>query len=183
MRKTIATLALAATAVGVAALPAAADGHMDEPNIVEAAIAANSDPASPLYEELDSLIAAVVRADLVGALSADRNLTVFAPVDSAFDAIGLTPDVIEGLTDEAVANVLVPVLLYHVAPGERFAADVVSAKQIRTLSKGFIGVKVDDMGAFLVDKNEDSPDAEIIATDVDVSNGVIHVIDQVLLPA
>jgi uncharacterized surface protein with fasciclin (FAS1) repeats len=67
------------------------------------------------------------------------------------------------------------VLLYHVAPGERFAADVVSSSRIRTVSKGFLSPSVSGGNAYV---NR----AQLIATDIDVSNGVIHVIDRVLLP-
>ena len=67
------------------------------------------------------------------------------------------------------------VLLYHVAPGERFAEDVVSSSRIRTVSKGFLWPSVNG-GVYI-------NDAQVIAADIDVSNGVIHVIDQVLLRA
>ena len=67
------------------------------------------------------------------------------------------------------------VLLYHVAPGERFSASVLDSTRIRTLSKGFIHPSIRAGVAYV-------NDARIVAADIDVSNGVIHVIDAVLLP-
>jgi uncharacterized surface protein with fasciclin (FAS1) repeats len=78
-----------------------------------------------------------------------------------------------------VADIPVPtlraVLLNHVAPGERFSGDVLSATRIRTVGKGFLHPSLVD-GVPYVDG------AKILVPDVDASNGVIHIIDQVLLP-
>ena len=98
---------------------------------------------------------------------------MFAPTDAAFedlfDALGVS-----GVSDIPVGT-LRAVLLYHVAPGERFAEDVVSSSRIRTVSKGFLWPSLSSGNAYV-------NDARILATDIDVSNGVIHVIDRVLLP-
>jgi transforming growth factor-beta-induced protein len=138
------------------------------PTIVQAAIAVNQQTG-----EFDSLIAAVVRAGLVDTLNSNRQFTVFAPTDAAFaqlfGALGVS-----GVNEIPVAT-LRAVLLYHVAPGERFSGDVVSSDRIRTVSKGFIIPSVHDGAAWV-------NDARIVAADVNVSNGVIHVIDKVLLP-
>jgi uncharacterized surface protein with fasciclin (FAS1) repeats len=138
------------------------------PSIVDAAIAVNASTG-----EFDHLIAAVVRADLVATLDGQRQLTVFAPTDAAFedlfDLLGVTS------VDEIPVGALQGVLLYHVAPGERLAEDVVSSDRIRTLSKGFLRPSVSSGDVFV-------NDARVISADVDVSNGVIHVIDRVLLP-
>ena len=85
-----------------------------------------------------------------------------------FDTLGVS-----GVNDIPVGT-LRAVLLYHVAPGERFAEDVVSSSRIRTVSKGFLWPSVNG-GVYI-------NDAQVIAADIDVSNGVIHVIDRVLLP-
>ena len=122
--------------------------------------------------EFDHLIAAVVRADLVATLDGNRQFTVFAPTDAAFEGLFDTLGV-SGVNDIPVGT-LRAVLLYHVAPGERFAADVVSSSRIRTVSKGFLWPSVNG-GVYI-------NDAQVIAADIDVSNGVIHVIDRVLLP-
>ena len=152
-------------ALAVAA-PASARTH--SPSIVDTAIAVNASTG-----EFDHLIAAVVRADLAATLDGNRQFTVFAPTDAAFedlfDALGVSG------VNEIPVGTLRAVLLYHVAPGERFAEDVVSSSRIRTVSKGFLWPTVSGGNAFV-------NDSRILATDIDVSNGVIHVIDQVLLP-
>ena len=165
MRRFVA-LGFAALLVLAVAAPAAARNQ--GPSIVDTAIAVNASTG-----EFDHLIAAVVRADLVSTLDGNRQFTVFAPTDAAFDdlfdALGVT-----GVDDIPVAT-LRAVLLYHVAPGERFAADVVSSSRIRTVSKGFLRPSVSGGNVYVTD-------AQVIAADIDVSNGVIHVIDRVLLP-
>ena len=152
-------------ALAVAA-PASARTH--SPSVVDTAIAVNASTG-----EFDHLIAAVVRTDLVATLDGNRQFTVFAPTDAAFedlfDVLGVTG------VNEIPVGTLRAVLLYHVAPGERFAADVVSSSRIRTVSKGFLWPSVSGGNAYV-------NDAQVIATDIDVSNGVIHVIDRVLLP-
>jgi len=165
MRRFVA-LGFAALLVLAVAAPAAARNQ--DPSIVDTAIAVNASTG-----EFDHLIAAVVRADLVSTLDGNRQFTVFAPTDAAFDdlfdALGVT-----GVDDIPVAT-LRAVLLYHVAPGERFAADVVSSSRIRTVSKGFLRPSVSGGNVYV-------NDAQVIAADIDVSNGVIHVIDRVVLP-
>jgi transforming growth factor-beta-induced protein len=164
MRKLVALCAAGLLALAVAG-PASA--RTQSPSIVDTAIAVNASTG-----EFDHLIAAVVRADLVATLDGNRQFTVFAPTDAAFEdlfgALGVS-----GVNDIPVGT-LRAVLLYHVAPGERFAEDVVSSSRIRTVSKGFLWPSVNG-GVYI-------NDAQVIAADIDVSNGVIHVIDRVLLP-
>jgi uncharacterized surface protein with fasciclin (FAS1) repeats len=143
------------------------------PSIVEIALAVNADTG-----EFSTLIAALVAADLVDALNGMHQYTVFAPTDEAFAALGLDADNI-GDMDKAT---LTKILLYHVAPGERFAEDVVESERIRTLSKQFLFPEVTEDGVFILDEIGASPDAQVILPDVDARNGVIHVIDNVLLP-
>lgn len=166
MRRLALIAASAALLLGIAAQPVAA--RQPGPTIVETALAVNASNG-----EFDHLIAAVVKAGLVDTLNGNRQFTVFAPTDAAFedlfDALG-----VNGIADIDVAT-LTAVLLYHVAPGERFSDDVVASTRIRTVSKGFVFPSVHDGGAYI-------NDARILAADIDASNGVIHVIDAVLLP-
>jgi len=133
------------------------------PSIVEIALAVNQETG-----EFSTLIAAVVATDLVDTLNGNRQFTVFAPTDAAFAALGLDASNIGDLPKDALTNIL----LYHVSPGERFAADVLSSTQVRMMNKQFTtvseGPKINDSG--------------FVAVDVDARNGVIHVIDAVLLP-
>jgi uncharacterized surface protein with fasciclin (FAS1) repeats len=118
-----------------------------------------------------TLVAALQAAGLVDVLNGNRQFTVFAPTDAAFAKLGLNAGNIGTLPKDQLTNIL----LYHVAPGERFANSVVNAKQIRMMNKQFTQVSVNSSGAFI-------NDSQIVATDIDASNGVIHVIDTVLLP-
>jgi transforming growth factor-beta-induced protein len=166
MHRIVLVAASAVLALGLTAGPAAA--REPGPTIVEAAIAANAQTG-----EFDHLIEAVTRAGLVDALNGNRQLTVFAPTDAAFEAL-FTALGVSGV-DQIPVDTLTAVLLYHVAPGERLSGDVVSSTRIRTVSKGFLVPSVHDGSAWV-------NDARIVDADVDVSNGVIHVIDKVLLP-
>jgi uncharacterized surface protein with fasciclin (FAS1) repeats len=136
------------------------------PTIVDVALAVNAQTG-----EFSTLIAAVLRAGVAGELSARGQRTVFAPTDSAFAAIGVTP---EAVADLPVAT-LRAILLYHVAPGRRDAASVVSSDRIRMANGGFTSIRLAGEYAYI-------NDARIIATDVVATNGLIHVIDAVLLP-
>jgi uncharacterized surface protein with fasciclin (FAS1) repeats len=118
-----------------------------------------------------TLVAAAQYTGLDKVLSGKGQFTVFAPTDDAFAKLGLNADNIRSLPVKDVKNIL----LYHVARGERFAADVVSSSQIRMMNKGFTQISVSEAGVFI---NQ----SKIIATDIDASNGVVHVIDTVLLP-
>jgi uncharacterized surface protein with fasciclin (FAS1) repeats len=166
MRRIALVAVSAALALGLAAGPAAA--RQPGPTIVQTAIAVNAQTG-----EFDHLIAAVVRAGLVDTLNGNRQLTVFAPTDAAFEqlfaALGVSG------VDQIPVDTLRAVLLYHVAPGQRFSGDVLASTRIRTISKGFLFPSVHDGSAWI-------NGARIVAADVDASNGVIHVIDKVLLP-
>ncbi len=141
-------------------------GPKDRTSIVDVALAVNADSG-----EFSTLIAALQAAGLVEALDGRGQYTVFAPTDEAFAALGYDATSIAGIPVDDLAAIL----LYHVAPGERYAADVVASTRIRTLSKGFLFPRV-EMGTAYVN------DAEILATDIEADNGVIHVIGGVLLP-
>jgi uncharacterized surface protein with fasciclin (FAS1) repeats len=134
--------------------------------IVDVALAVNANTG-----EFSTLIAAVVTAGLVDALSAKGQLTVFAPTDAAFAELGLNADNIGDVPLEALTNIL----LYHVAKGRRMAADVIGSDQIRMLNGEFTMISLNEGMAYI-------DDSQIIATDVPADNGVIHVIDTVLQP-
>ncbi len=167
MRRIALISAAAVLTLGLVAAPAV-QAREPGPTIVGAAVAVNASTG-----EFSHLIAAVQRAGLVGTLDGNRQLTVFAPTDAAFEAtfaaLGVT-----GVDDIPVAT-LRAVLLHHVAPGERFSGDVLGSTRVRMLDKSFTHPAVVG-GVPTIDG------ATIVAPDVNVSNGVIHVIDAVLLP-
>lgn len=121
--------------------------------------------------DFETLVAAVTAADLVETLSGDGPFTVFAPTDDAFDALP------EGLLDALLLpenkDALTSILTYHVVSGEVMAADV-TAGDVETVEGSTIAITTD--GGVMVN------DANVVTTDVDASNGVIHVIDKVLMP-
>ena len=145
--------------------------------------------------DFDILGAAVGAAGIASVLDDDAAaLTVFAPTDDAF--VGLSQALGYGGSDESGAfsyivdaltllsagepiDLLTTILTYHVAPGALDAATVLSSTSIGTVQGGSLGV----VGATLVDADPDIADPNIIATDIFASNGVIHAIDGVLLPA
>jgi len=141
--------------------------------IVDVAIAVNSE--GPFAGDFDTLIAAVLAADpaVVETLSGNGQHTVFAPNDDAFDALGLNAD---NIATALPQDVLTEILLYHVVKGRRYAEDVVDSSKLRTLLREFLqqdgGVLTDNLGL----------EAEIKVTDVEAANGIIHVIDAVVLP-
>lgn len=119
-----------------------------------------------------TLVAAVEAAGLVETLSGEGPFTVFAPTDDAFAA--LPEGTVEGLLEDIPA--LTDILLYHVVEGEVLAADVVELESATTVQGSDITITVTDDGVFLNDT------VQIIITDIVASNGVIHVIDAVLMP-
>jgi uncharacterized surface protein with fasciclin (FAS1) repeats len=126
------------------------------------------------------LVEAVVAADLAGTLSAPGPFTVFAPTNDAFAALlaelGVTKDQL--LADKAL---LTSVLTYHVLPAQVLRAAVPAGQAIGTVQGGIF--KVDAVGSDLVVTDGRNRTARITATDLPTSNGVIHVVDRVLLPA
>lgn len=130
-------------------------------DIVDTAVAAGS---------FETLVAAVQAAGLVDTLKSDGPFTVFAPTDEAFAK--LPEGTVESLLKDKEA--LTKVLTYHVVPGKVMAKDVVGLTSAKTVQGQSItidtkdGVKVDN--------------ANVIKTDIETSNGVIHVIDSVILP-
>ena len=161
---------LAASAVPAMAAPPG-------PTIVDVALAANAE-GGPFEGVFDTLIAALLAADpaVLATLSGNGQHTVFAPTDDAFAALGLNPDNIGDLPQEALTQIL----LYHVAPGRRYAEDVIYSERIRTLyGRGQMGL-LDQYDGVLTDNL--GREANIIVTDVEAANGIIHAIDAVVLP-
>lgn len=155
-------IAAAATA-GVFALGACAD-MSSEQDIVDIA-AANDD--------FSTLVAAVSAANLVDTLKGEGPFTVFAPNNAAFAK--LPAGTVESLLEPENLETLQGILTYHVVAGQVMAADVVTLENATTVNGKDVRIRVED-GSVFVDN------AKIIATDIIASNGVIHVIDSVLLP-
>ncbi|MEM9351780.1 MAG: fasciclin domain-containing protein [Planctomycetota bacterium] len=133
-------------------------------DIVDTAVAAGS---------FKTLVAAVQAAGLVETLKGDGPFTVFAPTDEAFAK--LPAGTVETLLKPENKGQLVKVLTYHVVPGKVLAADVVKLDAAKTVQGQSVSIGVAD-GRVTVDG------ANVLKTDIATSNGVIHVIDSVILP-
>jgi uncharacterized surface protein with fasciclin (FAS1) repeats len=150
---------LAGTAIGRTATPAAKGS---EGNIVQTAVAAG---------QFKTLAKLLKRAGLVSALQQPGPYTVFAPTDAAFKKV--PAKTLNALLHNKAK--LKAVLLYHVVSGKVTAADVVKLKTAKTLNGKSIRIRVSGSNVF-VDK------AKVTKTDVMASNGVIHVVNRVLIP-
>ncbi|MDO1499972.1 fasciclin domain-containing protein [Winogradskyella maritima] len=136
-------------------------------------------------DDFSTLVAAVKAADLVGALSSDGDFTVFAPTNAAFAKIDQKTlgNLLKPENKEALTNILT----YHVIPSKLMASDVVAALKknngkvtVKALNGQELTVMSKDGKIWLKDQNGNY--SEIVATDVKASNGVIHVIDTVVMP-
>jgi uncharacterized surface protein with fasciclin (FAS1) repeats len=144
------------------AMPAAAgSGNKD---IVETAVAAGS---------FNTLVAALQAAGLAETLKGKGRFTVFAPTDEAFAK--LPAGTVDSLLKPENKEKLKAILLYHVVSGEVTAAQVVKLTSAKTVNGQSVQIMVND-GSVMVN------DASVVKADVIASNGVIHVIDTVLLP-
>lgn len=163
--------ALAAPAFAINADAAAAskvtkDHHASQPSIVSIATG---------DESFSTLVTALQTAGLVDALSGDGPFTVFAPTNDAFAAVG--EETLNSLLQPENRDQLTAILTYHVVQGEYFAEDVAPGSyDLATLQGDTVNVVVGDDGSVMVDG------ASVIAADVDASNGVVHVIDSVIMP-
>lgn len=158
--------------VGLAVLTApVAAQQSDEadaaPDIVETAVQA--DDFTILAEALEA-------ADLVEALQGEGPFTVFAPTDAAFEA--LPEGQLESLLQAENKEQLQAILTYHVVSGKAMASDVTGMDAAPTLEGRSIQFQVDDDTVRLMGQNT----ATVVQADIEASNGVIHVIDSVLLP-
>merc|ERR1711966_221948 len=131
-------------------------------------------PQVAIANGFDTLVTALKAADLVGALASPNGpFTVFAPTDEAFD--NLPDDLVGCLLNDI--PVLTDILLYHVAEGKVLASQLSDGQEISTLlDGGEVTVDIRSDGDVLIN------DAMVLTTDVEASNGVVHVINQVLVP-
>lgn len=123
--------------------------------------------------DFSTLVAAVKAAGLVDALKGDGPLTVFAPTNAAFAK--LPAGTVENLLKPENKDMLIDILTYHVVSGKIMASDVVKVESAQSLMGQ--SIKVNVTGGKVMVNN-----ANVVATDVAASNGVIHVIDAVILP-
>ncbi len=158
IRKTL-FAALAATAMATSAF---AGGHSKD--IVETATEAGT---------FGTLLAAATAAGLVETLKSEGPFTVFAPTDDAFAA--LPEGTVETLLMEENKDKLVAILTYHVVAGKVMSTDLVDDMKAATVQGGEITIDLDD--GVMVN------DAKVVTADIETSNGVIHVIDSVILPS
>ncbi|MBO9444370.1 fasciclin domain-containing protein [Ruegeria sp. R14_0] len=138
-----------------------ADGHSKD--IVDTAVGAGS---------FETLVAAVQAAELVDTLKGEGPFTVFAPTDEAFAA--LPEGTVETLLKPENKDQLVAVLTYHVVPGKVMSGDLSDDMKAATVQGGEITIDLDN-GVMINDAN-------VVQADIETSNGVIHVIDKVILP-
>ena len=159
------TALLAAQLVFVAS-QAAAGGHgkAAAKDIVDTAVSAG---------QFTTLAAALDAARLIDTLRSDGPFTVFAPTDEAFAK--LPEGTVEGLLKPENRDQLIAILTYHVVPGKVKAADVIKLDEATTVNGADITISVADSGVRV-------DDANVVMTDIEASNGVIHVIDTVILP-
>jgi uncharacterized surface protein with fasciclin (FAS1) repeats len=129
-------------------------------------------------EKFDTLVYALGKAGLVETFKGSQQYTVFAPTDAAFDAAAGVYGQADGkaLVDFLYdKDLLTPVLLYHVAQGDRRAQGLVSSGQVKMLDGNWAAVSVSSQGASI-------DGAPILQTDIIASNGIIHAIGGVMLP-
>jgi len=156
------SLRLLGVGLGILALTSApALAQPPTKDIVDTAVAAGS---------FKTLAQALTAADLIKTLRSAGPFTVFAPTDEAFAK--LPPGTLEALLKDKAR--LTAVLTYHVVPGKVLAADVVKLTQAKTVQGQ--AVKIDTSHGVMVDA------AKVVKTDILATNGVIHVVDSVLLP-
>lgn len=124
--------------------------------------------------EFDSLVSAVAQADLVDVLQSGGPFTVFAPIDEAFAALG--SETLEALFDDANKELLASILTYHVIPGKIYSSEVMVGAEVATVNGASVTFGLNEEGGLTIDG------ADIIAADIRAFNGVIHVINSVILP-
>ncbi len=138
---------------------------MKKADIVDTAVSAG---------QFQTLAAALEAAGLIDTLKGDGPFTVFAPTDEAFAK--LPAGTVESLLKPENKDKLIAVLTYHVVPGKVMAADVVKLDEATTVQGSDVMIKV-------ADGNVQINDATVVKADIGASNGVIHVIDTVILPS
>ena len=139
-----------------------ADGH--KPDIVDTAVAAGS---------FNTLVKAVTAADLVETLKSKGPFTVFAPSDDAFSA--LDPNLLADLLKSENKDKLTGILTFHVLAGKVMSSDISGTIEATTVNGQKVTVKKSYGNVFV-------NDAQVVAADIEADNGVIHVINKVLIP-
>ncbi|QIE41158.1 fasciclin domain-containing protein [Meridianimarinicoccus aquatilis] len=157
IRTTMTAIALST----IVAAPAFAEGHSAD--IVDTAVAAGN---------FTTLVAAVEAAGLVDTLKGEGPFTVFAPTDDAFSLLpeGTVPTLLENIPS------LTGVLTYHVVPGKVMSSDLSDGMTAETVNGQSVTITIEE-GVVMVDG------ATVTTADIETSNGVIHVIDSVILPS
>ena len=123
--------------------------------------------------QFNTLAAALEAADLIGTLKGEGPFTVFAPTDAAFAK--LPEGTVAELLKPENRDQLTAILTYHVVAGKVYAADVVQLDSATTVNGSAVSIEVSDAGVRV-------DNANVVKTDISASNGVIHVIDTVILP-
>lgn len=155
------SFALSLSAAALIAGPVLAGGHAKD--IVDTATEAGT---------FTTLVAAVQAADLVDTLKGDGPFTVFAPTDAAFAAL---PDgTVAMLLEPENKDKLVAILTYHVVPGKVMSGDLSDDMKAATVQGGEVTIDLDN-GVMVNDAN-------VVTADIEAENGVIHVIDKVIMP-
>ena len=155
----------AGAATGAAAAATATAAPMqDEQNIVQLAMS---------QENLSTLVQALQAADLVGTLEGDGPFTVFAPTNEAFEALpeGTLEDLLKPENKEKLATVLT----YHVVPSSAMSSSLSDGQAIATVEGEDVNVMMKD-GKVMIEG------AQVTTPDVKASNGVVHIVDAVILP-
>lgn len=163
----IRTIVFGILGLALFAVPAKAQEETSEKTIVE--VGQSSD-------QFSTLVKALKAAGLVEALQGEGPFTVFAPTNAAFEK--LPEGKLESLLEEGNKSTLQAILKYHVVPAKAPASKVMGMSEAETLQGNMVGIQTGDDGVQLMGKNS----ATVTSTDVMASNGVIHVIDSVLLP-
>jgi uncharacterized surface protein with fasciclin (FAS1) repeats len=164
MKKVLSILMVMTIFFASAFTPKTENIHEVEADIVDLAVST---------EFLSTLVAAVKAGDLVGVLKSDGPFTVFAPTNEAFAK--LPAGTVENLLKPENKAQLVAVLTYHVVPGKVMSKDLKNGQKAKTVQGSEITVTLKD-GKAMIDN------ATVTAADIEASNGVVHVIDTVILP-
>lgn len=164
MKKLLSMLMVMSIFLASAFTPKSANVHEVEADIVDLAVAT---------EFLSTLVAALQAGDLVGVLKSEGPFTVFAPTNEAFAK--LPSGTVENLLKPENKAQLIAVLTYHVVAGKVMSSDLSNGQKAKTVQGSEITVTLKD-GRAMIDN------ASVITADIEASNGVVHVIDTVILP-
>lgn len=162
LRRTMISLTAAATLAGAAYAGSHSSGEMSM-DIVDTAADAGS---------FSTLLAAAEAAGLVETLKGEGPFTVFAPTDDAFAA--LPEGTVETLLEPENKDQLTSILTYHVVPGKVMSGDLTDGMTAATVEGSEVTIMTE--GGVMVN------DANVVTADIEASNGVIHVIDKVIMP-